>query len=362
MIMAEVTGLKINYSGLLREKLPSGNYRYRVRVEGNSRKRIRLHIEPDHKDFQEHYRAARCGVEIKPGAKPVDNSIRGSVAWLTFKHLDYLEKRVTAGLASPLTLKKRHLLFKQLRGKCGDYSLDIPASEIIKLRDEMAATPASADSMVEAIRTMFRWAVERGICDVNPAIGISKIDRGRGGAKPWTAEDLRAYRNIHAPGTTAHLCLTLFMFTACRISDAVILGRGNEFDRNGTKGLGWQPKKKNSPFVEVPILPPLYKATRAATVQGTTYLLTDNGLPFSSPDALGQRFKKWCRAADLGHLSSHGIRKAAGHLLAQEGCTQYQIMSIHGHTEAKTSEIYTKGVERWRLAVDAMRTLEAMEW
>jgi hypothetical protein len=28
----------------------------------------------------------------------------------------------------------------------------------------------------------------------------------------------------------------------------------------------------------------------------------------------------------------------------------------------KPAEIYTKGVERWKMAVDAMRTLEAMEW
>ena len=38
-------------------------------------------------------------------------------------------------------------------------------------------------------------------------------------------------------------------------------------------------------------------------------------------------------------------------------------MAIHGHTEAKTSEVYAEGVEqRWTLAADAMRTLEDMEW
>jgi hypothetical protein len=37
-------------------------------------------------------------------------------------------------------------------------------------------------------------------------------------------------------------------------------------------------------------------------------------------------------------------------------------MAIHSHTEAKTSEVYIKGVERWTLAAGAMRTLEDMEW
>lgn len=354
--------MKLDFPGLLREKLPSGNIRYRVRVEGNPRKRIRLHIRPDHKDFREHYLAARYGIETKPDVAPVDNTIRGSVAWLTYKHLADLERRVDAGLASPMTLKKRALLFKKLRDRCGEYALEMPTSEIVKMRDDMASTPAAADSMVEAIRTMYRWAIERGMCDVNPAVGVGKIDKGKGGAKPWTIADLKKYRDFHPPGTTPHLCLTLFMFTACRISDAVVLGRGNEFERNGIRGLGWQPRKKGSAFVEIPMAAALYKATRAATVQGPAYLLTEQGAPFSSPDALGQMFRRWCRAAGLDGRSSHGIRKAAGHLLAQEGCSQYQIMAIHGHTQAKTSEVYTKGVERWKMTVDAMGTFEAIDW
>ena len=99
-----------------------------------------------------------------------------------------------------------------------------------------------------------------------------------------------------------------------------------------------------------------------SNIVGPTYLLNEKGVPFGSPEVLRNRFRKWCDTAGLEGLSSHGVRKAAGHLLAQNGCSQHQIMAIHGHTEAKTSEVYTKGVERWTLAADAMRTLEDMEW
>ena len=92
-------------------------------------------------------------------------------------------------------------------------------------------------------------------------------------AIPWTAEDLKTYRKFHPPGTPAHLCLTLFMFTAYRISDAVLLGRGHETMRRGVVWLGWQPTKRGPAFVRIPIRPPLYKATRAAKVQGPTYSL-----------------------------------------------------------------------------------------
>jgi integrase len=273
-----------------------------------------------------------------------------------------LETKVAAGAFSALTLKKRRAALKLLRQNCGQFSLDMPRANVVALRDNMAATPAAADDLVGAIRSMYRWARELGICDVNPATGVARIDRGKGGATPWTLDDLNAYRRVHPPGTPAHLTLTLFMFTACRISDAVVLGRKNEFVRDGVRGLGWQPAKRGSAYVEIPMLAPLHRATRAAPVVGPTYLMTGAGRPFKSPEGLRNRFKKWCHSAGLGHLSSHGIRKAAGHLLARQGCSQYQIMAIHGHTQARTSEVYTRGVERWRLASDAMRAMQAMQW
>ena len=65
-------------------------------------------------------------------------------------------------------------------------------------------------------------------------------------------------------------------------------------------------------------------------------------------------FKRWCQDADLPHLSAHGVRKGLAEILAEMGCTQYEIMAILGHSEAKTSEVYTRRVERWKLAKSAL--------
>lgn len=358
-----VDPMKIDLPGLIRERLPSGALRFRVRVEGNKARRIRLTVNPDHPDFMEHYRAARRGISLEPKTAPEDRVVKNSISWLTYKHETDLERKVKAGLVSPLTLKKRKLIMSRLRDTYGEYDMRMPQEKLIEFRDTLMDTPAWADSVIEGIRGMYRWAVDDlRLLEVNPAIGIGKIDKGKGGAVAWTPDDLKKYRNHHPVGTTANLALTLFMFTACRIGDAVSLGRENEFTQDGVLGIGWQPSKRGSAFVKIPMAPPLFKATRSTTVQGATYLLNDKGQPFSTPDSLGQMFRRWCREAGLKGRSSHGIRKAAGHLLAQEGCSQYQIMAIHGHTQAKTSEIYTKGVERWRMAADAMRRLEGMEW
>jgi integrase len=241
-------------------------------------------------------------------------------------------------------------------------------SEVAILRDKRSATPGAADNLVKTIRAMYAWGIEHGYVEANPAVGIGKINPGGGGAVPWSVEDLRQYRQRHPKGTMAHLALTLFMFTAARISDVVILGRGHEIQRKGMTWLDFQPTKKGAKRVRIPMLPPLFAATRDGAIVGKTYLLTEYGKPFASAKAFANKFAGWCEQAKLVdaegkvNRSSHGIRKAAGELLALEGASQYQIMAIHGHASAKTSEIYTEGVNRDELASQAMALLASMDW
>ena len=72
---------------------------------------------------------------------------------------------------------------------------------------------------------------------------------------------------------------------------------------------------------------------------GSTYLLNQLGQPFASGSAVGNKFRKWVAEAGLKDRSPHGIRKAAGELMALEGASQYHIMADHGPTQAKTSEL-----------------------
>lgn len=75
---------------------------------------------------------------------------------------------------------------------------------------------------------------ERDEISHNPAAGIAPINRNpKGGAKPWTTVDLKAFKNAHSTGTTAYLGLTLQAFTACHIGDAIWFGREQEVSHNG---------------------------------------------------------------------------------------------------------------------------------
>ena len=61
-------------------------------------------------------------------------------------------------------------------------------------------------------------------------------------------------------------------------------------------------------------------------------------------------FRSQCRDVGLGHLSVYGVCKG----LAGLGCSQYEVMAILSLSEAKTIKVYTRRVERWRLANGAM--------
>lgn len=364
--------VKLDYPGLIQSLMPSGNTRYLVRVEGDVRKRITLTVTPEHEEFHTIYMAARRGVRLEPSLK-ITTADTGTLAWLSSMYLDHLEIEAKNGNMSPLTLKQRehlmpvflkHISTSQLsHGKMyAELPVEVPSHELIKFRDSLMATPAKAKNTFKMLKAMYSWAYDRGYCKTNPAAAIKVAYVSKGGATPWTVEDLKKYRNCHHSGTMAHLCLTLFMFTACRISDAYLLGRKHEKSIQGVKWLEWEPTKKGSKTVSIPILTPLESAIRSQIIAGDTYLLTKRGKPFSSSESLRNKLKDWCIEAGLPNLSSHGIRKAAGHLLAQNGASQYEIMAIHGHSNASTSEIYTKDVERQNLASSAAKKMKYIDW
>lgn len=367
-----VGDVRLKYPGLVLERRTRGRDRWRVRVESEPNRKITLAVGPDAPDFHEHYLAARAGERIAPAAKVKADP--GTMGWLADIYLIHLQRQVAAGTASPLTLKERRNLAEYVltqrseqpksRGRpYRSLPTNIPEVELIAFQHRMADKPGKARNVWKFLRAMYDHGVRLGHCRSNPARAVPAPEyRGGGGAVPWTVEDLEKFRKAHPKGSMAHLALSLFMFTACRIGDAVWLGREQEVRRPVGTWLEWQPRKRGSAFVSLPLLAPLDAAIRSQTVIGPVYLMTEAGKPFASPEALRNRMKKWCASAGLENRSSHGIRKAAGHLMALHGATQYEIMAVHGHANASTSEIYTKTVERMRLGEMAVSRLAGMDW
>lgn len=349
--------MKHDFPGLIREKLPSGSVRYRVRPRGQKEKKIRIFCDPSDEDFHRQYQIARAGEEPKPLRKASEVAKAKSIGWLVNSYIEFLEKKVAAGTASSKTLKKkRNLLAKLLQNP--NREMLIPQEKLIGMQDEMAATPAQADAFVEAVGVMYEWAKKRKHVFSNPAKGIDRVYVKGDGATPWKAADVRKYLAKHKIGSTPHVAISVLLWTGCRIEDLTVLGPSHECVIDGVNAIRWTPSKKNSTEVTVPLLPLLREATRAPKILGATYVTKRGGKAYSSGDAMSSMFKRWCHDAGLSHLSAHGVRKGLAELLAELGCSQYEIMAILGHSEAKTSEVYTRRVERWKLALGAMERVK----
>ena len=354
--------MRIKITGYIRDKGRNGKIRHRVRVEGNKAKRIEIPVGPEIPEFWNYYYAARAGEAYQP-PEPAQKSHKRSLAHAMDTYLAHLSKQVGNGLRSARTLKQRTSLFKAARAfsspeghTMGDMDYDLPAAAIVHIRDCWESS-SQADNCVKAMSAMYDWLIERGLVEANPCKGVAKIHVSQGGATAWSADDLRQYLAHHSNPGPARVFLFLAMFTGARRGDLARLGREHEVTHQGVKCLHFQPEKKGSAPVTVPMFPQLVEEIRATGVIGKTYILNAHGQPFKGGDSLGMRVQRWTAEAGLSGRSAHGLRKALATLLAELGCSQQQISAVLSHTKASTSEVYTKSAER---AVMARSAFEAI--
>lgn len=359
--------MQVRFKGYVPERLPSGAIRHRVRVEGQAKRRIVIPVGPDDPAFSEHYFAARAGA-TKEAAPKKPSAPVASLDALVNDYLAALEAKVEGGNASPHTLRQRKSLMLRAcdalspdGDRMGSLHCDLPREAMVHIRDHWGARTAQADNCIKALRSAYEWAMEKGRVRSNPATGVKRVHSSKGGAVPWTPADVKQFLEHHPDGSMPRLWLMLALFTGARRGDLYLLGRGHEVQRNGLTWLDWQPGKKGSAAASLPMAPQLLDATRAMKVQGKTYLLSQHGRPFRSPEVLGNSVQGWTAEAGLSGRSSHGLRKALGGLLGELGCSELQIMSILSHTEPTTSSIYTKSAERRRLAQEAMQMVGGLK-
>jgi integrase/recombinase XerD len=82
--------------------------------------------------------------------------------------------------------------------------------------------------------------------------------------------------------------------------------------------------------------------------------------PFTA-NGFGNKFKDWCRQANLPHCSAHGVRKATSTAPAEAGATPHEIMAVTGHQTLEEVERYTKTASRRKTADAAMAKLPRYE-
>ncbi|WP_306131673.1 tyrosine-type recombinase/integrase [Roseivivax marinus] len=363
------------YPGLCQEKTPAGNPRWRVRVEGQKAKKITLTVTPDHGDFDKHYEAAREGRKLalekpeKPAKGSLDEMIEDYLAWL--------EVQVAAGNLSAATLQSRTTGLTQARNflspnkkhRIGAMGADLPRAAFAHIRDSFGERTGAGHTCLKALRALYAWGEDKGYPADSPVFRVKSHHVPKGGATPWTSKDEKKFLERHGPGTMARRWFFLARNMAGRVGDTFDIGPGNiELDGNRAY-LVWQPKKKGSKSVKVPLLPELADELAVGLTHDDAFLVSERGKPFASENSLGNRIAKWVVQAGLclevevtdkktgetrkemrATRSQHGVRKATANELAESGASVYEIAARLSHTDFKSSAPYTRDVDRARLA------------
>lgn len=334
---------RIKLPGLVRDDSRHGKVRYYYRRKGHPK--IRIEGELGSPEFLANYEAARSG-HPKPVLGRVPST---SFEYLVRAYFNSKEFKVEIGEAWRNT-QRRTLM--RLLPVLGDKPFaSIQKKHVLSWMDARAETPAAANDLLKALKSLFKFAVARELATVNPVIDIKKVKYKTDGFHTWTVEEVRQFEARHPVGTTARLAMALLLYTGLRRSDVVLLGR-----QHLTRGQIYMKNQKTGMEVDLPILPELQAVLDASPTGHLTFLMTSFGKPFVA-EGFGNAMRDWCDAAGLPHCSAHGLRKAGATIAAENGATDRQLMSIFGWKRAEQATVYTEKAERRKMAQSGMEKI-----
>jgi integrase/recombinase XerD len=327
-----------------------GNVRCYVRLPG--KRKIRLRALPGTKEFIEEYQAAISQADSDQ-PRQAGEAKRGSFRYLCIR---YYSSGHFKGLDGSTRNWQRRALDEIAREHGAKPVALMAARHVRRIRDARVDTPAAANQRVKALRAMFSWANEAEETTVNPTLGVKKLKYRSDGHHTWTPDEIQQYYDRHPLGTQARLAIDLIRYTTGRREDAPRFGR--QHARDGRVRFRQAKNEHRAPIdIDIPLHPALQASIEAAAVGNLTFLITEFGKPFTT-NGFGNKFKDWCRQADLPHCSAHGVRKATATELAEKGATPHEIGAITGHTSLKEIERYTKAAQRSGLATQGMAKMK----
>jgi len=275
-----------------------------------------------------------------------------------------LSAYIVGGIASMIEAYKQSTNFKQLKPRTKQLYISVldpfvkkfghaPVVEVTKgfllqWRDKMANTPAKANNSIIAIRSVYKFAEERGIASQNPAIGIKKLKVGEW--RPWTEEEIEKF-NASAP-EYLKLGLDLALYTGQRQGDVLTM-HWNHLVDGGISAI----QEKTGKRLWISLHSKLRERLENTPKSSVIILTTPAGQPFKKRN-FSEHFKEACRAAGLPEdCVFHGLRTSACVRLAEAGCSNKEIEAITGQS-LKMIEHYTKMANSKLLSKSAIEKLE----
>jgi integrase len=296
-------------------------------------------------EFEAEYRAALDGAALKHKKK----AAVGTLQWLWERY-----RETTAWTALSLaTRRQRENIMRGVLEQSGhEQAAAIKRQHVVAGRDRRANTPAQARNFLDAVRGLFRWALDAGHVKLDPASGVKNPARPKTAGFPvWTEDDVERYEKRWPVGTKERVWLAVLLYTGLRRGDAVHLGRQHVRD-----GVATIRTEKTGVTVAIPILPSLDEVVQAGPCADLAFICGENGCPLTK-ESFGNVFREACNSAGVAK-SAHGVRKIGATRAANNGATVAELEAIFGWQGGGMASLYTRAADRARLAKGAMAKLD----
>jgi integrase len=268
----------------------------------------------------------------------------------TFEWLWTLYQRSPAWTSlRPATQRDRTRLMRLALERAGNQPLEVWNRKfIVASRDARAATPGVARNFLNAMRSLFSWAVDTGHIEVDPTVGVKPPkQRADGGFHTWTADEMARFEARWPTGTRERLAYDIMLWTGLRRGDAARLG-----PRHVKEGEIAIATEKTRHVVVMPMLTPLADSIAATPCGDETFIVTTDGKPMVK-DGFGSFFAEACKQAGVPGRA-HGLRKALAVKLAEAGASPLEIGAILGND---MGAFYARKANRGKLAAAALSRL-----
>jgi integrase len=298
------------------------------------------------------YHKAMAGTPNRPSAGEA-KTIKGSINDLIvqyYQSLKFIQK-------AEATKRNYKSVIEPFRAEHGDGPVaDMRPKDIEAILAKVAArSTSSAYNLRKRLHMLMAFAIKRGFRTDNPMLLVDKVEHETKGYEHWEEDDIAKFRAHWKIGTTQRLAFEILLHTGLRVSDAVRLG-----PQHLKKGVHTIVVQKTKKEVGIPLHVDLVPVLDAITDRHLTYLATRQGRSRSS-----KAFTNYVidAAKDAGlppHRSAHGLRKAICIRLAEAGCDALRIMAITGHQNLAEVQTYIAGVNKLKLAHEAIESLPKM--
>lgn len=208
----------------------------------------------------------------------------------------------------------------------------------------------AAKAYLNCMKILFRYALERGLIEIDPTDGLTVTLPKSEGHHTWTMEEVDQFAAHHPLGTQARLAFDIMLYTGLRISDAIRLGP--QHIKDGRINIKAQKTKID---VSIPVLPPLATSIAAANISSLLFLTNRKGKACERQNASAWFAKQSADANIKG--TAHGLRKAGATLAAENGATPHELAAMYGWSSTKMAEVYTKKADKLLLAERAANKL-----